>query len=221
MRILLVEDDTLLGNGIEAGLKHSGFTIDWAKDGHEAQLALETGSYELLVLDIGLPVINGMDLLKRLRREGNHTPVLMLTARDSIADRVKGLDAGADDYLLKPFDLSELVARIHALTRRAHGRSSTPIHYTDLIFEPKQYWVRKGSETIQLSPKESAILGALLNHCGTALSRSQLENSLYGWNEEIESNAVEVHVYHLRQKLGANLIKTIRGVGYLIRKESS
>ncbi|MDE3208784.1 MAG: response regulator, partial [Pseudomonadota bacterium] len=213
MRLLLIEDDNLLGNGIEAGLRHAGFALDWAKDGREAQLALKATPYELLILDIGLPILNGLDILRHFRKEGHHTPVLLLTARDSIQDRVAGFDAGADDYLLKPFDLAELIARIHALIRRSHGRSTPLIQYQDLVFDLKNHQTRRGQDIINLSQKECAILEALLNHCGTALSRARLEDSLYGWNEEVESNAVEVHIHNLRRKLGSSLIRTVRGVG--------
>jgi two-component system, OmpR family, response regulator QseB len=220
MRLLLVEDDALLGNGIEAGLRQAGFTVDWAKDGREAELALEATEYELVVLDLGLPQLTGMELLGRLRRKGSDLPVLVLTARDTVRDRVAGLEAGADDYLVKPFDLSELVARIRALLRRAHGRSTAAIRYGDLVLHPESLTVTRGDDRISLSSRECAILTDLLEHRGMALSRSRLEESLYGWNEEVESNAVEVHIHNLRKKLGADLIKTIRGVGYLIRKEA-
>ena len=221
MRLLLVEDDALLGNGIEAGLKQAGFTVDWAKDGREAQLALETTDYELTVLDLGLPRVTGMELLNQLRRKGSDMPVLVLTARDTVQDRVAGLEAGADDYLIKPFDLAELVARIRALLRRAHGRSISTIRYGDLVLTPDSLMVTRGDEQIALSARECAILVDLLEHRGTALSRARLEESLYGWNEEVESNAVEVHIHNLRKKLGSDLIKTIRGVGYLIRKDAA
>lgn len=219
MRLLLVEDDELLGNGIEAGLKQAGFAVDWARDGRSAQLALDTTGYELVVLDLGLPRVGGMEVLKQLRAKGSDLPVLILTARDTVGDRVAGLDAGADDYLVKPFALSELVARIRALLRRAHGRSSEVIRYRDLVLAPESLAVTRGNDTIMLSGRECAILVDLIEHRGTALSRARLEEGLYGWNEEIESNAVEVHISNLRKKLGADLIKTIRGVGYLVPKD--
>lgn len=219
MRLLLVEDDSILGNGIEVGLKQAGFTVDWAKDGRSAQLALQTTTYELVVLDLGLPKISGMELLQQLRNKGNDLPVLVLTARDTVGDRVAGLQAGADDYLIKPFDLTELIARIRALLRRAHGRSTDVIRYRDLLLAPASLTVTRGRQNIMLSTRECAILVDLLEHSGTALSRARLEESLYGWNEEVESNAVEVHIHNLRKKLGNELIKTIRGVGYLISKD--
>ena len=219
MRLLLVEDDPILGNGIEVGLREAGFTVDWTRDGRSAQLALETTDYELLILDLGLPRLPGMDLLRALRQQGSTLPVLILTARDTVADRVAGLEAGADDYLVKPFDLAELVARIRALLRRAHGRGTTAIHYRDLVLHPDSLSVERGQDTITLSGRECAILVDLLEHQGTALSRARLEENLYGWNEEIESNAVEVYIHNLRRKLGSELIRTIRGVGYLVPRE--
>lgn len=220
MRLLIAEDDTLLGQGIEMGLKQAGFTVDRVLDGHAAALALETVDYELLVLDLGLPRLSGLDLLRGLRSKGRDIPVLVLTARDTVNDRVAGLNAGADDYLIKPFDLSELVARINALLRRAHGRTSALIVHGDLELDPSTLQVNQNGQAIALSARECAILVNLLEHKGTALSRARLEESLYGWNEEVESNAIEVHIHNLRKKLGDKLIKTIRGVGYLIRKET-
>jgi DNA-binding response OmpR family regulator len=220
MRLLLVEDDPILGNGIEVGLRQAGFVVDWTKDGRSAQLALETTTYELVVLDLGLPRVTGMDLLRQLRARGSDLPVLVLTARETVRDRVAGFDAGADDYLVKPFDLAELVARIRALLRRAHGRSVDAIRYRDLVLVPDSLTVTRGAETITLSGRECAILTDLVEHRGTALSRARLEESLYGWNEEVESNAVEVHIHNLRRKLGNDLIRTIRGVGYLIPKDT-
>lgn len=221
MRLLVVEDDPLLGQGIEVGLKQSGFTVDRVLDGQAAILALSTVDYELMVLDLGLPRLGGMEVLKTLRAKKCDLPVLILTARDTLQDRVSGLNAGADDYLIKPFDLAELVARIHALLRRAHGRSTPQISYQNLSIDPASLQVFQDDKTIQLSARECAILTHLLEHQGVALSRARLEESLYGWNEEVESNAVEVHIHNLRKKLGESLIKTIRGVGYLIRKENT
>ncbi len=219
MRLLLVEDDPILGDGVEAGLKQAGFAVDWTRDGKSAQLALETTQYELVVLDLGLPRVSGLELLRWLRARGSDLPVLVLTARDTVSDRIHGLEAGADDYLVKPFALGELVARIRALLRRAHGRSVDTIRYRDLELIPESLSVLRGEETILLSRRECAILTHLLEHQGIALSRARLEESLYGWGEEIESNAVEVHIHNLRKKLGAELIRTIRGVGYLVPRE--
>ena len=220
MRILLVEDDALLGNGIEVGLRQAGFTVDWAREGNAAQLALQTTAYALLVLDLGLPQVSGMTVLASLRAGGSDIPVLILTARDLVADRVTGLEAGADDYLVKPFDLAELVARIRALLRRAKGRSVPTIRHGNLELDPASLSIQRGSETISLSARECAILTDLFEHRGMALSRARLEESLYGWNEEVDSNAIEVHIHTLRKKLGAELIQTIRGVGYVVRKDT-
>ena len=209
MRLLLVEDDPLLGDGIRAGLVQAGFTVDWIKDGEHARSALETEHYALVVLDLGLPRLGGGDLLRQLRTRGDDTPVLILTARDTVSDRVSGLDAGADDYLVKPFDLDELTARIRALLRRAGGRATPLLHH--------------GTLEVDLAPlvveEIFAILAELLENRGRVLSRERLENSLYGWSGEVESNAVEVHIHHLRKKLGSELIRTIRGVGYMVEKQ--
>lgn len=218
MRLLLVEDDSLLGDGIRAGLLQAGFVVDWVKDGQAAKLALQAESYALVVLDLGLPRLSGTELLKWLRASGNVTPVLILTARDTVADRVGGLDAGADDYLIKPFDLDELAARIRALLRRAGGRAAPLIVHGRLEIDPASRQVTLEGRPVELSAREYAILLVLLESAGRALSREQLEQSLYGWGDEVESNTVEVHIHHLRRKLGAELIRTIRGVGYLVDK---
>lgn len=218
MRLLLVEDDPLLGDGVRVGLQQSGFVVDWVKDGQAARLALQAGAYALVVLDLGLPRLSGTDLLKWLRGSGNDTPVLILTARDTVADRINGLDSGADDYLIKPFDLDELGARIRALLRRAGGRAAPLIVHGKLEIDPATRQVTLAGKPVELSPREYAILLALLEGAGRALSREQLEQSLYGWGDEVESNAVEVHIHHLRRKLGAELIRTLRGVGYLVDK---
>lgn len=218
MRLLLVEDDSLLGDGIRVGLRQAGYTVDWCKDGRAAQRALESETYALIVLDLGLPQISGLDLLKWLRQKKEDLPVLILTARDTVADRVKGLDSGADDYLVKPFDLEELAARIRALLRRHGGRAVPLICHDKLTLDPAAHTVTLDNQAVDLSPREFAILQALLENTGHVLSRERLEQSLYGWGEEVESNAVEVHIHHLRRKLGASLIRTIRGVGYVIEK---
>lgn len=218
MRVLFVEDDDLIGCGVEAGLRQAGFTVDWARDGHEAGLALTTTTYALVVLDLGLPRVSGMDLLKRLRDAGKDVPVLVLTARGTVLDRVDGLEAGADDYLGKPFDLTELIARCRALLRRAQGRSVEPIRYQDLTVNPAAQTVDVGDTRVSLTSREWAVLMQLLTHQGIPQSRSSLEESLYGWQQEIESNTIEVHVSNLRKKLGARLIRTVRNIGYVVEK---
>lgn len=224
MRVLLVEDDALLGDGIRAGLKQAGFAVDWAQDGQAAKLALETEEYAVLVLDLGLPKLSGMDLLKWLRgtslRGTNlRLPVLILTARDTVTDRVAGLNAGADDYLIKPFDLDELIARLHALLRRSAGQVALTLQHGDIELTPATHQVSKSGHAVTLSAREFTLLHELLLHVGQVRSREQLEQHLYGWGEEIESNSVEVHIHHLRKKLGNELIRTLRGVGYVIDKD--
>lgn len=221
MRILLVEDDPLLGDGTRVGLTQAGYAVDWVQDGHAAQLALETDDFACVVLDLGLPRLSGIELLKQLRHANDKTPVLILTARDTVADRVVGLDSGADDYLVKPFDLDELAARIRALLRRAGGRASSVIRHGDVELDPAAHTVCVADKQAELSPREFSLLQELLENAGRVLSRERLEQSLYGWGEAVESNTVEVHIHHLRKKLGTDLIRTIRGVGYMVDKEAS
>ena len=216
MRVLLVEDDAMLGNGIQVGLKQSGFAVDWTQDGEAAKLALEIEDYSLLVLDLGLPKISGAELLKWLRGKNSKIPVLILTARDTVADRVTGLNSGADDYLIKPFDLDELIARLHALSRRSAGQVNQTLQHGTITLDPATHQVLKDGNNIDLSAREFSVLYELLLHVGRVLSREQLEQTLYGWGEEVESNSVEVHIHHLRKKLGSKLIRTLRGVGYVI-----
>ena len=218
MRLLLVEDDPMIGAGVQRGLKQDGHTVDWVRDGAAAELAVADGVYEVILLDLGLPRKSGLELLAGLRRKGVATPVLVITARDSVADRVKGLDAGADDYLVKPFDLDELSARIRALTRRQGGRASPVIEVGSLALDPAKHVVTLGGAPIALSKREFSLLHALMKQPGVPLSRAQIEESLYGWNEEIESNAVEVYIHSLRRKLGAERIRNVRGVGYRFRQ---
>ncbi len=218
MRLLLVEDDTMIGESVRQGLRQDGFVIDWVQDGKAAELALSNETYALLLLDLGLPKKGGLEVLKNLRSQRNPIPVLVLTARDAVTDRVKGLDAGADDYLVKPFDLDELAARIRALLRRQSGRIETELRCGDLTINPATHQVFLGAKEIALSAKEFAILYALIDRPGAVLSRVQLEQHLYGWDEEIESNAVEVHIHNLRKKLGSELIRNVRGVGYVVEK---
>ena len=218
MRVLLVEDDVMLGKATAAGLK-TAFAVDWCETAEDAIAALETTPYELIVLDINLPGQSGLDLLKSLRGSKDDRPVLFLTARDSIAHRVEGLNAGADDYLVKPFDLDELVARIDALIRRVQGRASSEIHHGDIVYDPVARQVHKKNKAIRLSGRELAVLDVLMNKKGKVLSKTQIEGQIYDWDSgDIESNTIEVHVSALRRKLGKELIKTIRGVGYMIEK---
>jgi two-component system response regulator QseB len=218
VRILLVEDDTMIGKSVQLGLKREGYAVDWVRDGVAAELSLANGSYQLLLLDLGLPRKSGLDILAGLRSKKNPLPVLILTARDAVADRVKGLDAGADDYLVKPFDLDELSARIRALTRRHGGRAEPLIEHGELTVNPVSHEVSLRGESVNLSAREYALLAALLERPGVPLSRSQLEESIYGWGEEVESNTVEVYIHSLRRKLGQGFIVNVRGVGYLVPK---
>ncbi len=218
MRLLLVEDDPVLGDGLSTGLSQLGFTVDWMKDGAQGEAALAAEDFACVVLDLGLPRLDGLSLLKRLRSTGNPVPVLILTARDATADKIAGLDSGADDYLVKPVDLDELAARIRALTRRARGRATPLLEYGNLRLDPAAHRLTRDGEDITLSSREFAILHHLLENAGRVVTRSQLEQALYGWQADVDSNAVEVHIHHLRKKLGADLIRTLRGVGYLVPK---
>ena len=218
MKLLLVEDDALLGDGVRAGLKQAGFAVDWVQDGLAAKVALDSEEYDLLVLDLGLPKLSGMDLLKSVRAKRASLPVLILTARDTVADRVAGLNAGADDYLVKPFDLDELIARLNALLRRSAGQVELTLQHGAIELTPASHQVRLAGKDVSMSAREFSLLHTLLLHTGRVHSREQLEQTLYGWGEEVESNAIEVHVHHLRKKLGSDLIRTLRGVGYVIDK---
>jgi len=218
MRLLIVEDDTLLGDGIRTGLSQEGYAVDWVEDGSQAELALRTNEYELMVLDLGLPRLTGLELLKQVRNKGDDLPVIILTARDTVEDRVKGLDSGADDYITKPFELNELSARIRALLRRRGGRTTPVITHNNLMMDPASHAVTLDERVVDISPREFTILQLLLENRSKVMSRSRLEEGLYAWNDEVESNTVEVHIHHLRKKLGAPLIRTIRGVGYIIDK---
>ncbi len=219
MRILLVEDDLLLGDGVRAGLTHYGYAVDWLKDGLSATHALKTDTFDLIVLDLGLPKRTGLQVLQEIRARGTTTPVLILTAHDSIEDRIKGLDSGADDYLTKPFDLDELCARLRALQRRFAARAAPLISYGDLLLDPASHTVSIKGEPVQLPRREFSLLQKLLENVGHVLSRESLAQSLYGWDDSVDSNALEVHIHNLRKKLGANFIRTIRGVGYMAEKE--
>lgn len=218
MRILLVEDDPELGDGLSVGLRQAGFAVDWLQDGEAADRALQAERFDLAVLDLGLPGIGGMTVLQRARQRGLDLPILILTARDATGDKVAGLDAGADDYLVKPIDLDELAARIRALTRRSAGRASPLLTHGALTLDPAAHQVLLAGRPVELAAREFALLQLLLENLGRVLTRSQLEQSLYGWNDEPDSNALEVHIHHLRKKLGSELIRTLRGVGYTIPK---
>jgi len=221
MRLLLVEDDEPLGNGICTGLKQYGYTVDWLKDGQAALRFMKSETFDVILLDLNLPRVSGLTVLRELRANGISTPVLILTARDSIEDRVKGLDSGADDYLTKPFDLDELSARIRALQRRfASNRAEPIIIYRDLKLDPASFSVTVGGKLIALSRREFSLLQKLLENSGHVVSRDILNQCLYGWGDDIDSNTLEVHVHNLRKKLGINFIRTIRGVGYMAEKEN-
>jgi two-component system response regulator QseB len=218
MRLLLVEDDAMIGESVVAGLRHAGHTVDWVRDGRAAEAALAVPVHELVLLDLGLPRKSGVEVLKALRAAGSDLPVLVITARDRVADRIAGLDAGADDYIVKPFDLDELAARIRAVARRRAGRAAPELEHGTLRLDPAKRRAFLDGQEVALSAREFAVLEALLERPGAVLSRAQLEERLYGWQGEIESNAVEVHIHALRRKLGADLIRTLRGVGYTIAK---
>jgi two-component system OmpR family response regulator/two-component system response regulator QseB len=221
MRILLAEDDPLLGDGLRAGLRQLGFEVDWVRTGDAAERELRAQPYAAAVLDLGLPRMDGMEVLAAARRSGVKAPVLILTARDAVTDRIRGLDIGADDYVVKPVDLNELAARLRALVRRAHGQPQERLTAQDVEIDPASRTVRKAGEAITLSAREFDLLHVLMLNAGRVLSREQLEQHLYSWGREVESNAVEVHIHHLRRKLGAGLIQTVRGIGYMLAQEGS
>jgi DNA-binding response OmpR family regulator len=218
MRLLLVEDDNMIGEAVRTGLRQEGFTVDWVREAEAGDVALRTEPYSLVLLDLGLPRKSGLDWLRELRRRGDATPVLVVTARDAVADRIAGLDGGADDYLVKPFDLEELAARVRAVLRRRAGRAEPLLQYGDLTLDPATRQATFNGQPVTLSAREYALLAALLERPGAILSRAQLEQRLYGWGEEIESNAVEVHIHHLRRKLGTDVIRNVRGLGYTLSK---
>ena len=221
MRILLAEDDTLLGDGLRAGLRQQGFQVDWVRDGAAAERELRAEPYAAAVLDLGLPQKDGMDVLAAVRRAGVTLPVLVLTARDAVPERIRGLDLGADDYVLKPVDLHELAARLRALVRRAHGQAQEQLQVRDLSLDAAGRVVRQAGQPVALSTREFDLLHALMLNAGRVLSREQLEQHLYSWGHEVDSNAVEVHVHHLRRKLAPHLIQTVRGVGYLMPRDEA
>ncbi len=218
MRVLVVEDDPMIGRAVADGLQADGYAVDWVRDGLAAELALKHGPYDLAVLDLGLPGKDGVEVLKSLRRAKIEVPVLIITARDAVADRVAGLDQGADDYLVKPFDLDELLARARAVVRRRAGRASPEVAFGALVLDPVKREVSWRGSRVELSAREFAVLEALMREPGAVVSRGKLEDSVYGWGEEVGSNSVEVHLHHLRRKLDPALIRNVRGVGYRVAR---
>lgn len=218
MRILLAEDDEMLGDGLRAGLRQQGFLVDWVRDGSAAERELISGDYAAAVLDWGLPLKDGLAVLQAVRERKISTPVLVLTARDAVPDRIMGLDQGADDYVVKPVDLFELGARLRSLVRRSHGQIQAALRCGPVVLDPSSRTVTLGGESMNLSTREFDLLHALMLSAGRVLSRDQLEQQLYSWGYEVESNTIEVHIHHLRRKLGAELIQTIRGVGYTMAR---
>jgi two-component system OmpR family response regulator/two-component system response regulator QseB len=219
MRILLAEDDTLLGDGLRAGLRQQGFQVDWVRDGQAAERELRAQPYAAAILDLGLPLKDGMAVLTEVRRAKVMLPILILTARDTVPDRVKGLDVGADDYVVKPVDLQELAARLRALVRRAHGQPQERLQIQDIALDPAARQVQQAGKAVAVSAREFDLLHALMLNADRVLSREQLEQHLYSWGQEVDSNAIEVHIHHLRRKLGGSLIQTVRGVGYMLARE--
>jgi len=216
MRLLLIEDDEILGDGLVAGLKMEGYAVDWLTNGKMAGEALKINTYELIVLDLNLPDMDGLDILRTMRNRKDETPVMVLTAKDTISDRVLGLDSGADDFVIKPFELDEVCARLRALSRRKEGRSAPTIEHKGIVLDPASHQVTYNNEKVELSQKEFEILSFLMSNMGRVVSRTRLEESLYSWETDIESNTVEVHIHYLRKKLDPAIIRTVRGVGYII-----
>jgi DNA-binding response OmpR family regulator len=220
MRLLLVEDDRMIGEGLRNALRQSGYAVDLVRDGRAADGTLATERFDAVLLDLGLPLRDGMDVLRAMRARGDLTPVIVLTARDELSSRVQGLDAGADDYIVKPFELDELLARIRAIVRRQSGRAEPLLRAGSVTLDPSARQVTHAGTPVPLSAREYAVLEALMLRPGAILSRAQLEDRLYGWGEELESNAISVYVHQLRRKLGEHFIRTVRGVGYYIAVET-
>jgi two-component system response regulator QseB len=220
MRLLLVEDDAMIGAAAQKGLRLEGHAVDWVRDGREAELAIANGVYDMALLDLGLPRKDGLSVLRTVRSRGNDMPILIITARDAVSDRVAGLDAGADDYLVKPFDLDELAARVRALARRRSGRTQSATRIGALEIDATTRQVRWKDRDVALSAREYALLEALADRPGAYLTRAQLEERLYGWGQEVGSNAVEVHIHALRRKLDPALIRTVRGMGYTLARDT-
>ncbi|MBC3934257.1 response regulator transcription factor [Undibacterium rugosum] len=218
MRILLVEDDPQLGRATQLGLDQLGYTVDWLQRGDSVVTTVLQHDYEAILLDLSLPGMDGMQILRQLRQRDYHHPVLVITARDQIPDRIAGLDAGADDFVIKPFDLDELSARLRAASRRVHGRIQELIRYAGLLIDVSARSVQLDGQPVALTAKEFSVLLMLIEHQGQIVSREQLESTVYGWGEEVESNAIQVHIHHLRKKLGKSLIRTVHAVGYMMDK---
>jgi two-component system response regulator QseB len=221
MRLLLVEDDHMLGTSIRKGFDRYHFVVDWVQDGVAAQAALDAESYSAVLLDLGLPGISGLEVLKKLRSAKDGTPVIILSARDAVINRIEGLDAGADDYLDKPFDLDELAARIRALLRRSTGRTSSVLTHGGIAFDTSTQAVFYRGKNITLGARELALLAALMDRPGAVLSRTQLIDKIYGWDDEVESNTIEVHIHALRKKFSHGIIRNIRGLGYMLAGEEA
>lgn len=218
MRLLLVEDDVMIAENVRDALRAAGYTVDWAADGREGELSMDSQVYDLVLLDLGMPKKEGIALLEQYRGKGGDTPVLIITARDAIQDRIRGLDAGADDYMVKPFDLDELAARVRALLRRRHGLSQPVYAHGSLRLDPAAHEAFKDGALLALMPREFALLQALIEDPAKVYSRAELEEKLYGWGDEVESNTIEVYVHNLRRKIGSAQIVTVRGVGYRLAR---
>jgi two-component system response regulator QseB len=220
MRILVVEDDRMIARGLDRALRQDGHAVDIVGDGRSATEALRSSTFDLVLLDLGLPGRDGLEVLRELRGRGNSTPVIIVTARDDVQNRIAGLDSGADDYVVKPFDLDEVAARMRSVLRRAAGRADPCLRHRGISLDPVTHTVEQDGQPVVLSAHEFSVLEALMQRPGSVLSRAQLEDRLYGWGESVESNAVEVYVHGLRRKLGSEVIRTLRGVGYFVPKES-
>ncbi len=218
MRLLLVEDDQMIAETVQGAMRRFGYAVDWVSDGRQAELSLDNGVYDLVLLDLGLPKRDGMEVLTKYRKAGGAASIIILTARDAVEDRIRGLDAGADDYLLKPFDLDELGARVRAALRRRTGQKQPVYTHGELTLDPASHEVTKQGELLSLVPREFSLLRALIEEPTRVFRRAELEEKMYGWGDEVGSNTIEVHVHSLRRKIGAEQIMTIRGVGYRLKR---